>query len=215
MTVQFDNAMDASTVNSSTVALTDGQGNTVAANVTYDAGTDTATLTPSSPLSNSTSYALTVAGGAGGVADSDGSTLANDFTSSFSTIAPLSIVVVTPSDGSTNVSVNSAVTVQFDNAMDASTVNSGTVTLTDGQGNTVAATVMFDAGTDTATLTPSSPLSNSTIYTLTVSGGAGGVADAGNGSTLLANDFTSPPSPRSRAVDRWRHTHGRQHQCLR
>ncbi len=132
--------------------------------MTYDAGTDTATLTPSSPLSNSTSYTLTVSGGAGGVADADGGTLANDFASSFSTIAPLSIVGVTPTDGSTDVSVNSAVTVQFDNAMNAATVNSSTVTLMDGQGNAVAATVTYDAGTDTATLTPSSPLAVSTTW---------------------------------------------------
>ncbi len=189
LAVQFNNTMNAATITSSTVTLADGQGNAIAATVGYDAGTNSATLVPDAPLSRSTSYTLTVTGGAGGVADTNGNTLAADFTASFTTEAPLSIVAVTPGDGSTNVSVNSAVSVQFDNSMNAATVNSSTLTLFDGQGNAVAATVTYDAGTDTATLTPSAPLSNSTSYTLDVTGGAGGVADADGGT--LATDFIS------------------------
>ena len=146
-------------MNSSTVTLTDGQGNTVAANVTFDAGTNTATLTPSSPLAVSTTYTLTVSGGAGGVADADGGTLASDFTSSFSTAA-LSVIGVTPTDGSADQSVNTSVMVEFNSDMNAATLDSSTVTLTDGQGNAVAATVTYDAGSRTATLTPNAPLSN-------------------------------------------------------
>ncbi len=205
--VQFNSNMDPTTINSSTLTLTDNQGNVVATTVTYDAGTETATLTPTAPLSNSTSYTLDVVSGAGGVADLNGNTLAADFTSSFTTSASLSVVVVTPANGSTNQSVNTPVTVQFNNPMDASTISTSTVVLTDSQGNVVAATVTYDAGSQTATLTPSAPLSNSTTYTLTVSGGAGGVADT-DGDTLAA-DFTStfttaattPAAPTGLAVD--------------
>ena len=127
VTVQFNNAMNAATINSSTLTLTDGMGNTVAATVGFDAVSNTATLTPTVPLSRSSTYTLTVVGGGSGVADTDGNTLTDNVTTTFSTEAPLSIVSVTPANNSTNVSVNSSVTVQFDNAMDASTINATTL----------------------------------------------------------------------------------------
>ena len=119
---------------------------------------------------------------------------------------------VTPADGSSNISVNASLAVQFNNAMNPATINSSTVTLTDGQGNVVTATVGYDPGTNSATLTPTAPLSRSTNYTLTVTGGADGVADT-NGNTL-ADNFTASFTTEAAALHCRRHPHRRQHERL-
>ena len=59
------------------------------------------------------------------------------------------------------------VTVHFNNAMNVSTIGYTTLVLRDAASNQVAATVSYDAGSQTATLTPSAALANSTTYTLT------------------------------------------------
>jgi hypothetical protein len=82
----FSEAMDASTISGSTFTLKQGA-TTVPAAVTYDAGTKTATLTPSSNLLNNTTYTATVKGGTSGVKDLAGNPLASDKTWSFTTAA--------------------------------------------------------------------------------------------------------------------------------
>ena len=125
------------------------------------------------PLSNSTNYTVTVVSGAGGVADLEGNTLAANFTSSYTTIAPLSVVGFTPTNGSSNIAVSTAVTVQFDNAMNASTINSSTIVLTDGtRQHGRRDPLPMTPEPDTATITPAAALSNSTTYTLTAFSGA-------------------------------------------
>ncbi len=356
VTVTFSEAMDAATINSTTVRLLDGA-TPVAASVSYNAGTKTATLTPSAALANSKTYTISVTGGAGGVQDLAGNALASTATSTFTTTAvtattyslfnntgtpavidsgdgvavevgvkiradvngyltgvrfykaagnngahtahlwsssgqllatatftgesgsgwqqvdfatpvaitagatytvsyhttsghysytrnffgsgvdsgPLhalangtssngvfaygaggfptqsfqstnywvdavfsttppvdntapTVAAFSPTSGATNVATSAAVTVTFSEAMDAATINSTTVRLLDGA-TPVAASVSYNAGTKTATLTPSAALANSKTYTISVTGGASGVQDlAGN---ALASTATS------------------------
>ncbi len=82
----FDESLDASTVSASTFSLRDTSG-TVAADVTYDATTRSATLHPHAALTRSTVYTATVEGGASGVADLAGNHLADDVSWSFTTAA--------------------------------------------------------------------------------------------------------------------------------
>ncbi len=86
----FNENMDATTITSSTVQLRDGSNNLVSAAVTYDSGTRTATLDPSSPLAYLTLYTATVKGGTPDprVKDTAGNALANDHVWSFTTAAP-------------------------------------------------------------------------------------------------------------------------------
>ena len=79
--------MTASTVNTSTVFLRNAAGVTVASTIAYNASTNTATLTPTSALANSTTYTIVVKGGSAGVKDAAGNALAADVTSSFTTVA--------------------------------------------------------------------------------------------------------------------------------
>ena len=119
---------------------------------------------------------------------------------------PPTIVSVSPFDGATNVATDSAISVNFDEAMDALTIDGNTIELRDASDSVVAAVVSYNAGTQTATLTPTNPLLGSSTYTVLVSGGAidPRVKDiAGN---ALVNDVswsfsTVAPSPYSSIWD--------------
>src|SRR4029079_10755092 len=83
VTVTFTEAMNPSTINSSTITLrVTASSAPVAVTVNYTAATNTATFTPSASLSGSTGYTLAVTTGAHDLA---GNALASPFTASFTT----------------------------------------------------------------------------------------------------------------------------------
>jgi methionine-rich copper-binding protein CopC len=96
----------------------------------------------------------------------------------FSASAAPTVTAKTPAAGATGVSINTPVTVTFNESVVAASI---VFTLQDAAGNTVAATVSYDDTTHVATLTPTAPLANATTYTATVSG----VKDAA-GNTMTA-----------------------------
>ena len=158
--------MDAATINSSTIELRNSSNALITATVSYNAGTRTATLTPSAALANSTVYTAKIKGGASGVKDVAGNALASDYTWSFTTeagdITPPTVSSVTPVNGATGVPVSTTVSAIFNEAMDATTINSSTIELRNSSNVLITATVSYNAGTRTATLTPSAALANST-----------------------------------------------------
>ena len=85
-------------------------------------------------------------------------------------------------NGATGVGVNTPISATFSEAIDASTLNASTFTLT-GPGGAVAGTVTYNASTDTATFTPSTALAYSTTYTATITTG---VTDT-SGNPLASN----------------------------
>jgi hypothetical protein len=178
VTATFSEAMDAATINSSTVELRDPVNALVAATVTYNATTLVATLTPSGPLAASTTYTATIRGGGTDprVKDVAGNALAANATWSFTTAAadvtPPTVTTTTPANGAVNVSRTTTVTATFSEAMDPATINGTTFELRDSANVLVAATVTYNATTRVATLTPGSQLAGSTVYTATVLGGA-------------------------------------------
>jgi hypothetical protein len=110
------------------------------------------------------------------------------------TTAP-TVTGTSPAAGATGVAVTANVTGTFSEAMDASTVTSGTFTLSDGA-TTVPATVAYSSTDRVATLNPGASLAAGRTYTATVRGGSSGVKDiAGN---ALASDrtwtFTTAPA---------------------
>ncbi|HVT28291.1 MAG TPA: DUF4082 domain-containing protein, partial [Lacipirellulaceae bacterium] len=82
VTVAFSEALDASTVTSSSVKLLSGN-TAVSATVSYNASAKTVTIAPTAALSNSTTYTVSVQG----VKDLAGNALAQTFTSNFTTAA--------------------------------------------------------------------------------------------------------------------------------
>jgi hypothetical protein len=83
--VRFSEALNASSVNTSTLTLRDASNQLVAARVSLDSTRTIATLDPSSALVSGRTYTMTVVGGTGGVADSAGNPLAVSRTWAFTT----------------------------------------------------------------------------------------------------------------------------------
>ncbi len=81
---------------------------------------------------------------------------------------PPSISLTSPTNGAQNVAVDSSIEIKFSEAVDASTINEQTITLSTGTGN-VRGSVMYSD--TTAVFTPASSLNPGTIYTVTVDGG--------------------------------------------
>jgi WD40 repeat protein len=110
------------------------------------------------------------------------------------------VTATAPSNGATAVSPGTAATATFSEPLSAATVSGSTFELRDASNTLVAATVTYDAATNTAKLQPGASLAYATTYTAKVKGGASGVTDlAGN---PLASDVTwsfttanPPPCP--------------------
>jgi hypothetical protein len=94
---------------------------------------------------------------------------------------PLAVLTTSPSSGAAGVGTLSAVSVTFNNTVDATTVNSSTITLKDS--NNTVVPVTYTATNNIVTIAPTSPLTASMTYTADVSTN---VKDA-NGSALTAD----------------------------
>jgi hypothetical protein len=92
VTATFNESMNASTINTNTFQLSIQQGGEgsiqVAATVSYNSATLTATLVPTAPLAYSTAYSATVQGGANGVQDPNGKPLQANYIWTFTTAPP-------------------------------------------------------------------------------------------------------------------------------
>jgi len=192
--------MLASSLDGSSVILrATSTGALVAGTVTYNAASNTVTLTPSAPLAGNTSYTATIGTGA---RDLSGNALAAAASWSFSTLdnAPPNVISVSPASGALGVAVGSAVTVTFNKPMNGSSINTGTILLRNNSTLAqVSGTVSYNGATNTATFTPAAALAFSTGYTLTVTTGAtdasgNALAAAFNSSftTASAGDTTPP-----------------------
>jgi hypothetical protein len=175
ITALFSTVMDQATINSSTVVIRQGA-TVVPGTVTYSGMT--ATFTAAAPLAANSVYSGTITTGA---KDAAGNALAADYTWSFATGALPVIISTNPSNGATNVPVNTIISAVFSKAMKPATINGSTFMLK--QGNTAIGGTVTYSGT-TATFTPSAILSPSTLYTATITTGAQDTA--GN---ALANNY--------------------------
>lgn len=199
VTATFNEVMNGSTFTSKTFTLTAAGGTAVTGNVSYTAGTAMATFTPASPLAYNTMYTATITTG---VQNPAGTALGASDTWSFTTApgAAPTVTAVTPSDGSTGVIASTTVTALFSESMNTSSINSSTFTLTalSSSGNTpvtgsiaISTTIVTN---DTATFTPSAPLSLNTTYMATITTGVMG----STGSAIANADswsFTTAAGP--------------------
>jgi Ice-binding-like/Bacterial Ig-like domain len=188
VTVTFSKAMNPATISSTTFTLTGPALAAVTGVVSYDAASDTATFAPSVSLALNTLYAATVTTGA---QDMSGKALASNFVSSFTTgnttcvTGPPTVISVAPPNGTSGVCPNTVAVATFGEAMNPSTLNTTTFTLTGAAAASVAGQVVYDAPDYVATFTPSSNLALNTAYTATITTGAQNLM--GN---ALATDFT-------------------------
>jgi RHS repeat-associated protein len=195
--VTFSQAMNAATVNGSTVELRDPSNALVSAAVSYDAITFAATLDPVAPLAAGANYTARVRGGSTDprVKDVAGNALADDLTWTFTTAPPPDttppiIASFSPAAAATNVNAYANVTVTFSEAMDAASVNGSTVELRDLSNTLVSAAVSYDAASHTATLDPTASLSPGVTYTARVRGGGADPRAKDAAGNALAADLT-------------------------
>jgi methionine-rich copper-binding protein CopC len=200
-TVTFSERMDPASITASTVRLLDSTGAAVAqaaGSPALSADGLTATITPAANLGYSKTYRTNAIGGASGVKDITGKTMASDYTQSpgFTTASapdttPPTVSGTNPADGATNVVITVKPQVVFSEAMDAATITSSTVQLLDSTGTPVAQAAgspALSADGLTATITPAANLKERANYKVRVVGGSSGAKDrAGN---ALATTFT-------------------------
>ena len=145
----FSKAMDENSINAGTFVLHDSAENPIAASISYNNTTHTATLNPSSNLAYSTSYHATLLGGSNGVKDVVGNPLAADYTWSFTTesmiTTPPTVTSAKPINGVSDLRLETKATAYFSRAMDPLTINSDTFQLTYGSGTLVPATITYNA----------------------------------------------------------------------
>src|ERR1019366_9450714 len=125
ITATFNEAMNATTINTSTFTVTGPGGASVTGAVTYS-GT-TATFTPAAPLAGSTLYTATITTG---TTDVLGDPLPSNFVWTFTT-GPIPVVASTnPLNGAINVPINQKIIATFSQVMTAATVTAaGTFTV--------------------------------------------------------------------------------------
>ena len=185
----FSEDMDVLTIDTNTFSLDNG----VTGVVSYDTNSKTATFTPSADLAYNTTYIATITTGA---QDQAGNALQTDYSWSFDTSSvpdttPPSVSSTSPADSASNVAVNTTISANFSEAMDAGTITTATFTVNDGAGN-IAGSVTY-SGT-TATFTPTADLNYSTTYTVTITTGA--QDQAGNAmQTEYSWSFTTGSAP--------------------
>jgi hypothetical protein len=171
--ITFSETMDAATLNTSSfVVNATSSGAPVTGSVIYVGASNTAAFTPSSPLAFGTGYTATVSPA---VKDVSGNALTSAFTWTFATsaapdVTPPTVITTSPTSGATNVGLSTATTATFSEAMLASTIDAGSVTLrVTATSAPVAGTVSYSAATSTVTFTPTAPLAGNTSYTASIS----------------------------------------------
>lgn len=147
--------------------------------LSYDAATKTMDFTPSSPLSNNTSYTATIKST---VKDLNGIGLAANYTWNFTTYSAVPKVISTsPAILSGNVALNKTVTATFSTAMNNATLVGTTFTLFNGAAQVPG--VVTYSGT-TASFNPDTDLLPGVTYTATITTGAQSTTG-----TVLASNY--------------------------
>jgi PKD repeat protein len=150
--VTFSEAMNATTINSSSIELLGPSNTVVAATVTYNTANFTATITPTSSLAANTVYTIQVLGGsnANAVKDANGNVLAATYTSTFTTDPPA---------GPLTANAGSAITTNEGSSVTFAGTASG------GSGSLTYAWTFGDGGTASGTLTPTHTYASDGSYT--------------------------------------------------
>jgi hypothetical protein len=192
--VTFSDDMDTSTLNTTTIKLIDlstGQLVPSWASAVVSTTTTSFDITQNLNLESQKSYALVLTTGVKGFSGStldptdslhrNGTIFGEAWVVEFATGNSLSSTAVNqtiignivggPTGGQTNVPINATIKVQFERAMDSSSMNSTSVQLKKtGTATALTVNLSYDDVANTLTITPQSVLEYSTSYTLTLTG---------------------------------------------
>lgn len=185
ITATFSEGMDATTITGSTFTLVGPGATPVAGTVTYSTIGASATFTPTSLLPAGEMFTATITTGA---TDLAGNPLAAAFTWTFTTgsapdsVAP-TVTSTNPTDGAPAVPPNAGINATFSKAMDPSTLNASTFTLTGSGSTSISGKITYDATNRIATFTPASALATGSTFIATIATGAEDL----EGNALAAN----------------------------
>ena len=154
--VQFSEAMDPATINAQSFQVTDSSGKAMLGTVSYDPDFEIASFLPNPALQTGATYTATITTAA---ASTGGMHLASPYTYTFTTrsttdTSPLSVNSVSPTANATCVSATAPITITFDEAPDASTVNSTNIVVTGPGGAVIPVTMSINVTTTQVVLTP-------------------------------------------------------------
>ena len=181
---------DVQGISGGTFVLRNAAGSTVAAGVTYNSTTRTATLDPGANLAADATYTATLVGGSSAIRDAAGTPLAST-TWSFTTGPAPTVTSYSPGSNALLVRRSSNASATFSEAVQG--VGTATFTVKNAAtGSIVAATVYRNGTTNQWILDPQEPLAAKTRYTVTLTGGATGIRDlAGNPLASRSWQFTT------------------------
>jgi hypothetical protein len=181
---------DVQGVSGGTFVLRNAAGSTIAAAVTYNSTTRTATLDPAAALAADATYTATLVGGSSAIRDAAGTPLVTT-SWSFTTGPAPTVTSYSPGSNALLVRRSSNASATFSEAVQG--VGTSTFTLKNAAtGSIVAATVYRNGTTNQWILDPQEPLAAKTRYTLTLAGGAAGIRDlAGNPLASRSWQFTT------------------------
>ncbi|MDX6475769.1 MAG: hypothetical protein QOH95_1280 [Gaiellaceae bacterium] len=200
LTASFSRPMDPSTITASTFNVrpignssgTDA-GGAVDASVSYDDSTNTATLTPSAPLTHGASYRVVMTTA---IRAQDGKALASGISWTFAVSPPPPTIALTasPAGGATGVNVDVPVKLTYNRTVDSKTLTSTSTQIVAPDGSIVPATISYDVFAFTESIKPTAKLAANTTYTIRVNSGV----RAPDGTSLLnpyASTFTTGTCP--------------------
>jgi predicted small lipoprotein YifL len=193
--ISFSKQMDSFTINESTVPVISEFGDRIAGSFTT---TDTISVfTPAQPLNEHTTYTVTVSTG---VKDSSGIAMTGDHPFSFKTLSfpPPKVVDIQPVNRAKNVGLNTAISIQFSEPMDPSSITGTNIKVSYANGD-FSGSVSYNEALGAATFYPDIRFASNTTYAVTVTTG---VTDLGKTpltdafvssiKTGVANDSTAP-----------------------
>jgi hypothetical protein len=167
---RFSTAMQDSSIDSTSFTVVGASEPAMVGTVSLDAASNTAIFEPNTPLSDNVVYTATITTAA---KSSGGKTLASNYVWTFTSgtnnadsTAP-TVVSTDPADTDTDVILNKTVAATFDEALDPSTVNATSFTLTADAGATVIAGTVSTSNR-VVTFKPDSNLAINTLYTATL-----------------------------------------------
>ena len=186
----FSEAINPATITGAQYTMKESLSGSPVAGVVSYAGVSTE-FKPSAILTPSTRYTLTIKGAAGGVTDTAGNAMVNDYVWSWTTglgpdtTAPTVIATIN-ANGAVNVPVNTKVGATFSEPIAVASLTNANFSLTETNSGAVVAGIPSYSGVNSVFI-PLTALSFSTNYTGRIKGGATGVKDlAGN---AMVNDY--------------------------
>jgi YVTN family beta-propeller protein len=169
--LQFNKAINTATLNSSNFYVQTSSSTNVAGTISTFNNNTSLRFTPSASLASGATYYVTW--GTSGLQDSDGLAIAQGSfyfnTGSATDNSTPSVTSTTPAQGSTGIGSNAVVRFTFSKAMDAMSINTSSVALTQG-GQPVPYSMNISGSPTSVILTPQVPFTGSTTITLALTG---------------------------------------------